>query len=168
VRGLNVRVVAEEVHVVEQQALDKRIAEVAAHARLDERQVALVHDLVALDVERPIAGAGRERDVRLLREDLAAHEQRRIPDRLDDPDLRAVDRAQEIGRAVRGVAGGDHQLVAHREDRCDRLDDGVREVDRVADEAEPADPHPERAESGFASFANASNAAYLYMSDSVG
>jgi hypothetical protein len=91
VAGLDVIVIGVEVQVFAEQAVDARIVAVGAHALAQRTEVVLVHDLVGLQVESPVAGACVERDVGLHGVAGAAHELRLVPDRFDDAELGVVD-----------------------------------------------------------------------------
>jgi len=49
-------IVRDKMQIPEQKPFHLRIAELAPHRLLDDRQIVFVHDFVGLNVERPIAG----------------------------------------------------------------------------------------------------------------
>ncbi len=147
---LHVRVVAEEVQVVEEQPLDAAVVQQLLAARPDRGEVVLVHGLVGLDVEAPVSGAGVERDVRQVRVDRLPA--RVVPHGVHDAHARVVDRRHEPARVVVRVARRDrhHQLVHHGEDGQQRLAQRVVELDRVAREGESGDAHVAAGRAGVA------------------
>jgi len=54
--GIRRPIVRDKMQIPEQEPFHRRIAKMAAHRLLNDRQIVFVHDFVGLNVERPIAG----------------------------------------------------------------------------------------------------------------
>jgi hypothetical protein len=122
------------VEVVKQQAFHPAIVEQVLAACLDHREIVLVHDLVGLHVEAPVAAAVIERHIGQLT--VGPRPQLLIPAGLDDADARVADRLHPLARGVVGIAlsEGKHELIHDRQDGEDRLSDRVVILDRVPGE----------------------------------
>jgi len=54
--GIRRPIVRDKMQIPDQESFHRRIAKMAAHRLLDDRQIVFMHDLVGLNVERPISG----------------------------------------------------------------------------------------------------------------
>ena len=102
--------------VAERQTFD-RCVEIALQSSVDSLELVLMQKFVGLQVQRPIAGAVRERDVGLLREDSPAVLLGRIPNRAKRLDLRITDAGDDLPRVIFAVANRDHELVDEGKER---------------------------------------------------
>ena len=138
---LHMTVVAEEVQVVEEQRLHTFIGEQRPTPLYQPGVFILMHDLVSLHVEAPVARARVEGQVREV--GISALPPRCVPCRVDDFYASIVERRDQVPSAVVPVGCGDHhdELIHHREDRLERLPQGIPERDGIADEGEAGDAH---------------------------
>ena len=105
----------------------------------DGAQLVLVQQLVAFEVERPVAGAGVLRDHLLLGIDEASLRHALVPDGVDETDLGVADRHQPLAGVVFTPAYRDHEFIDQRQQRAHRSLERKAELHAVAQEGEAAD-----------------------------
>ena len=127
-------VIAPEVPEGEQQPFHSRIVKKRFAPRADRGQVLLVHHLVGLDVETPVARALRKGDVGLLAVNAALEGIAVGPFGVDDFDFGRPNLLNEAAGAVAGVAfaHGNNEFVAYRKYGPNRLRNWIAQRVRVS------------------------------------
>ena len=139
--GIERPVIPHKVQIAKEQPAHGWVSVIQRHRLKDLRQIPLMDDFIGLEVERPIAGAVGQRDVRLLRIDQAVLPQCFVPDRLHKADLRIADGANAFERAVVTASHVHDKFIHDRQNGPDRLHDGIIVTQGVPAKSEPADPH---------------------------
>src|SRR4029077_5251242 len=139
--GIRRPIVRDKVQIPEQEPFYLGIAKMAKHCLLDDRQIIFVHDLVGLNVERPIAGTVGQRNVGLLGVDQSIFSQRLVPNRLHDSDLRVADRLNQLKRAIVTAPDIHDELVDHRQNGTDRLHNRIVVLHHVPHKCKSTDLH---------------------------
>ena len=96
---------------------------------------------VALDINTPVTRALTQRQVRMVRERQAGAALAFIPFGFDHADLGMVDGPDRLERVVRRARDVDNDFVTQRQERENRRDERVAQIDAVANEGESADFH---------------------------
>ncbi len=91
--GIRRPVIGHEMEAPAQQPLHMWITKVTFHRFLDDRQVIFIHDLINLNVERPVFLAFCQGNICLPRIDQPILSKRLTPDGLDNFDLWITDRS---------------------------------------------------------------------------
>ena len=137
--------VAVDMQIIEREGLDTGIIEVLFHRAADHREIVLVQDLVAFQVEGPVAGAVEQRDGFLLAVDesldLQVVADVFVPGGVEDAYFRVGDGAHHRFRVVLAGAECDDELVDQRQDGPDGFHKRVSEHVRIAQEGKAADSH---------------------------
>ena len=127
--------------VVEHQRFDCGVRVVALDAGADGGEVALMHDFIAFQVERPVAGAGVLRDHFLLRIDETAIGHALVPAGLDDSDFWVDDGAHPRQRVVGALSDRHDKLIDQRKQRSNRRFEREPQLNAIANKGKTTDRH---------------------------
>ena len=119
----------------------RALPHVLFHSPPDLADLGFVQQLVALQVEGPVARASLERQVGLLGEHDSTFLLGHVPDGSERLDLGVANPGDDVPGRVLAVADTDHQLIHERKQRADAFLDRVAVLDRVADDREARNLH---------------------------